>query len=445
MIRAAFALALTLSACAPAPVSAPQTADPVSFGPADSYRRFSGRPAMPSRSNGEILEDFVDLTFRLENGGTLQYLTRFEGPITLRAVGLPGVAQRDLQALLSRLRREAGIDIALTQSANARITIQGLPSRTLRGAVSDAACFLAPNISDWQQYTRTRGTSELAWSGINQRERAAIFVPSDVAPQEIRDCLHEELAQALGPLNDLYRLNDSTFNDDDIHRVLTPFDMVILRTTYDDALRSGMTVQNVMGQLPAILARINPEGQRPKPSRNLAPQAWRTSITTALSGAFSNDRRRSAATQAMRQSQGLGDVREGVSAYTFGRLYLNKSPADAEAALRRADALFARDPRMAIHRAHVAMQLAAFPLQRGDAAGVRALVEPAMKTAKTHQNAALLTMLGLLRAEALRIEGRDNEASAQRVDSMTWARYGFGSEQAAQAVAADIARMSPLN
>jgi len=34
------------------------------------------------------------------------------------------------------------------------------------------------------------------------------------SPQEVRDCLHEELAQALGPLNDLYRLPDSVFNDD---------------------------------------------------------------------------------------------------------------------------------------------------------------------------------------------------------------------------------------
>ena len=28
-----------------------------------------------------------------------------------------------------------------------------------------------------------------------------VFVPADASPQELRDCLHEELAQALGPLN----------------------------------------------------------------------------------------------------------------------------------------------------------------------------------------------------------------------------------------------------
>ncbi len=45
----------------------------------------------------------------------------------------------------------------------------------------------------------------------------------------MRDCLHEELAQALGPLNDLYRLSNSVFNDDNFHSVLTGFDMEMLR------------------------------------------------------------------------------------------------------------------------------------------------------------------------------------------------------------------------
>ena len=49
----------------------------------------------------------------------------------------------------------------------------------------------------------------------------AVFLPGDVSPQEIRDCLHEELAQALGPVNDLYRLTDSVFNDDNFNTVLT--------------------------------------------------------------------------------------------------------------------------------------------------------------------------------------------------------------------------------
>ena len=56
---------------------------------------------------------------------------------------------------------------------------------------------------------------------MRERQRVAVFLPADAAPQELRDCLHEEIAQALGPLNDLYRLPDSIFNDDNVHTVLT--------------------------------------------------------------------------------------------------------------------------------------------------------------------------------------------------------------------------------
>jgi hypothetical protein len=82
----------------------------------------------------------------------------------------------------------------------------------------------------------------------------AVFMPADVAPQEVRDCLHEEVAQAIGPLNDLYRLPDSVFNDDNFHTVLTGFDMLILRATYAPELRSGMTRAEVAAALPGILA-----------------------------------------------------------------------------------------------------------------------------------------------------------------------------------------------
>ena len=88
----------------------------------------------------------------------------------------------------------------------------------------------------------------------------AIIIPNDASPQEVRDCLHEELAQALGPLNDLYRLPNSVFNDDNVHTVLTNFDMLILRATYAPELASGMSRDAVAQRLPSIFARINPRG-----------------------------------------------------------------------------------------------------------------------------------------------------------------------------------------
>ena len=87
----------------------------------------------------------------------------------------------------------------------------------------------------------------------------SLFIPSDASPQEIRDCLHGE--RGAGPLNDLYRLPNSVFNDDNIHTILTDFDMMVLRATYAPELRSGMTRAEVAARLPAILRRINPAGE----------------------------------------------------------------------------------------------------------------------------------------------------------------------------------------
>ena len=108
-----------------------------------------------------------------------------------------------------------------------------------------------------------------------------IFLPNDASPQEARDCLHEELAQAIGPLNDLYRLPDSVFNDDNVHTVLTGFDMLILRAYYAPELRSGMTRAQVAAKLPAILSRYNPAGDNLSPVHaSETPRAWINAIQT---------------------------------------------------------------------------------------------------------------------------------------------------------------------
>src|SRR5690606_17319444 len=134
------------------------------------------------------------------------------------------------------------------------------------------------------------------WTTLTTRDRMAIFIPTEVAPQEIRDCLHEELAQALGPLNDLYRLPDSVFNDDNFNTVLTGFDMLMLRIAYSPELRSGMTRAEVAARLPAILARLNPAGGAGGIAPPVdTPRDWIDAVETALGPRTGAVRRRQAA------------------------------------------------------------------------------------------------------------------------------------------------------
>ncbi len=441
---------LTLSAC----VSTDQVDTPTRAAVADSslppMKIFATpQPALPARANRDIARDFLDLSFQLESGRKLDRLTRFEGPITVRVIGKTPVGMvPDLQRLIARLRNEARIDIRLVRDANANITIQAVSRREIRRALPQAACFVVPNISNLSQYRSSRRSATTNWALLETREKLAIFVPNDTSPQETRDCLQEELAQAIGPLNDLYRLPDSIFNDDNIHAVLTGFDMTVLRAYYDPALRNGMTREQVGERLPSILARINPGGERLSPRYLPAtPRSWIDAIQTALGPGTAPAARRVAARQALAIAQGEGwqDHRLGFSYYTLGRLLQAQDVDAANAQFLSADRVFARIPQLGPHRAFVATQLAAFAISAGRGQDALAQTGPQLAPAARFENAALLATLMLLHAEALELEGRQQEAGSIRLDSLGWARYGFGPDWAVRSKLREIAALNPLN
>ena len=427
-----------------------------------SARRASGTlhlPAMkhfaqtivtpPSRPNSEIARDFLDLSFRMESGRPLAVMTRFEGPVTLRITGrIPPTLGPDLAHLLGRLHREAHIAIRRVSAGHdANITIEVVPRGQMQRLVPQAACFVVPRLTGWAQYRRLRRSSAIDWSTLTERKRLAIFIPDDVSPQEVRDCLHEELAQALGPLNDLYRLPDSVFNDDNFQTVLTGFDMLILRLYYAPELHNGMSRSAVAARLPALLRRLNPAGNRRATRPPPAPTTrhWIELIETALGPGTGHRARRQAARQAVAvaRQQGWVDTRLAFSLFAYGRLSLGEAPDQALVAFLEARDIYRARPETRIHLAHVAMQLAAFSLTLGDPETVIELVNKNVKPVAQAQNAALLASLLMLKAEALDQTGRASEARAVRLDSLGWARYGFGAGRDVRVRMAEIAALAP--
>ncbi|RVT85181.1 DUF2927 domain-containing protein [Rhodobacteraceae bacterium CCMM004] len=409
----------------------------------------SPRVTPPGRSNAEIARDFLDLSFQLESGRALPVFTRFEGPVTVRVTGdPPQQLMGDLDRVIARFRREAGIDIRRTgASAPASINIQTVSRAQLQRAVPQAACFVVPRVADWDEFRRNRRTPTTDWTTLRTRERMAIFIPRDVSPQEVRDCLHEELAQALGPLNDLYRLTDSVFNDDNFHTVLTGFDMLILRITYDPALRSGMTRAEVTAALPRILARLNPDGRaRADGARGLSSRAWIDEIETALGPRASMTRRRAAAKRAvtLARAANWNDNRLAFSLFALGRLSLGHEPELALSSFLQAGGIYASSDETRLHEAHVAMQLAAFALSSGQAETAVGIVDAHVDAVSRAENAALLASLLLIKTEALEVLGRTAEAKTLRRESLGWARYGFGTEEEVRRRAQEIAALNPV-
>ena len=443
------AFALVLSACAPSGgVDMAERGATTLTASLPPMNTFAARAATgPTRSNTSIAADFLDLSFEMESGRVIERLSRFEGPVTVAvASGAPAYLVSDLDALLARLRAEAGINIARVTSGPASITIETMPRDRMQRIVPQAACFVVPRVSSWAEFRRNRAGNTLDWTTLRTREEVAVFIPSDVAPQEVRDCLHEEIAQALGPLNDLYRLSDSVFNDDNFHAVLTGFDMLILRTYYDADLSSGMTRAEVAARLPGILARINPGGGPVAGGvGSPTPRPWISAVETALGPGASDAARISAAQRALQIAQQAGwtDSRLAFSYFALGRLTLSRDVETSIQAFQQASAIFERIAPRGIQSAHVDMQLAAFALSSGRATEALRLTERAMPAATAAQNASLLATLLMIRAEALEATGRASEARAVRLDSLAWGRYGFGSNAAVGARLTEVAALSP--
>lgn len=409
------------------------------------------RPDPVAASNDNLVEDFMDLALRLESGRALDTFTRFEGPITVRLAGpvQPSVP-RDLDRLLHRLRSEAGINIHLTVAPEANITINAVSRAQIRRILPNAACFVIPNVSSLAEFRQARRSHKLNWSRITHRTKLAIFLPNDTSPQEARDCLHEELAQALGPLNDLYRLPNTVFNDDNVHTVLTGYDMLILRVFYDPALRNGMSRAEVRQRLPGILNRHNPRGDTGAAhNHNIVPtpRSWIEAIQAALGPSTPAPIRRTAATQALNIASAMRweDHRRGFSHYAMGRVLQSTAPETARTQFLLADAYFARGPNTQLHRAYVAAQLAAYALTENDPETALRVTRPYIEIATRHENAALLSTLMMLQAEALDLVGRVSAGTELRLDSLGWARYGFGADSSVRNKLHEITSLNPLN
>ena len=448
--RLILSLVMLLNACVPASQPEVATRDSLiesAFPPMKAFARST--PLPPARANNDLALDFIELSFQMESGRDLPVLTRFEGPIAVRVTGAPtSTLGPDLDHLINRLRKEAGIDVSRTNRSDANITIEAVSRADIRRALPQAACFVAPNVSTLNEYVRKRKRPATNWSLLETRTRLAIFLPNDASPQEVRDCLHEELAQALGPLNDLYRLPDSVFNDDNVHTVLTGFDMIILRAYYDPALRSGMTRGEVAAALPGIFARINPAGENRRPRlATRTPRAWSKAIQTALGRSIAMSGRLFAAREAVNIADAMGwqDHRRAFAHYAMGRVLQATDPRAAHVHYVTADSFYRRSPGTALHRAYVATQLSAYAITLGNGAEALRLIAPHIEPARTSQNAALLSTLLLLQAEALELEGRPAEARSVRLDSIGWARYGFGPDWAVRAKLREIASLNPLN
>ncbi len=102
------------------------------------------------------------------------------------------------------------------------------------------------------------------------KNKATIVIKAETAGLLRESCIHEELTQTLGLLNDDAGARPSIFNDDQEFALLTAHDELLLRILYDPRLRAGMNAEEGMPIVRRIVEEIGP-GARFGASAELRP------------------------------------------------------------------------------------------------------------------------------------------------------------------------------
>ncbi|WP_018632954.1 DUF2927 domain-containing protein [Neomegalonema perideroedes] len=228
----------------------------------------------PRRANAEMARDFVDLTFRNESGESRAVFARWEGPARVRLAADFAAEAPFLDSLLAELSATTGLEIRRAAALEpAEIRIRSVRPSRFAAAAPGVLCG-SQHTGDWRSLSAFRG-------GI-------VDIPADSSSARRRICLIEEIAQLLGPVNDLERAPDSVFNDDGAHAALTPFDRLILRVAYAPELQPGMSPAAARAGAIAAMARLNPAGIHGGAPSAPESQAW-SSAYRAVLAAYGRD------------------------------------------------------------------------------------------------------------------------------------------------------------
>ncbi|MEM9523865.1 MAG: DUF2927 domain-containing protein [Pseudomonadota bacterium] len=201
-----------------------------------------------------LYDEYVVQNGRFVRRDTPSTLRRWEQPVRMGIVHGPSVdaARRaantdDIALYANRLSRLTGHDIRLVgDRVNFHILIMNVDElrnsppllKRLLPGIDSASLREIPNLS------ANILCAVYAYGGADapSRYRQALVVIRAEHPDRLRrSCIHEELAQGLGLVNDSPGARPSIFNDDEEFGLLTTHDEMLLKILYDRRLRPGMT------------------------------------------------------------------------------------------------------------------------------------------------------------------------------------------------------------
>lgn len=399
-------------------------------------------------SNASFAQDFAKIMFETEWGGKQSKLLKWDGRVEV------AIATTELNAFRAEIAEYLAVldantpdlSISLVTGADGDIILRSAPAEEMVEYTPATQCFITPVDMDWMAYIEASVKGEINWETVERLEKATIFIPAFAAPFSIRECIAEEIIQALGPANDLYGLEDSVFNDDEAHIWPTAFDLKILSVLYSDSLIAGMSRETAVEAAKIALART-PEGTEQR-EWTKASRLYHTEYHRYLTSEEAKDRKRALE-----------------RAIDFSKLLPKHDHRRGEA--RRRQAYVARndgDNKKAITLAEEAINIFRLGLPEDSPRLARLLSDYAFFLSLDDRNeealAALEEALPILAAHAAEDEFvlslhlrayahifLDNRVEAQSAarETIAWARYAYGADSARVREWSDNFRSYDLN
>lgn len=272
---AALCVALLLSACAP--TTAERYRNHARIMQSDGYFRTETTPADAPFTNADLARNFekvaLNREYRRENGALVEAetptpISRWTKPLRYRLAG-EGVTPVDIleyRAFTQRLQGLTGLPVSeVKEEPNISILILGPEEREefIASLEEDGLADRLPLVVEWAREVRYPCIGQVGYQDADSGEisGAMIVIKAELQGVFRTSCIHEELTQALGLMNDDDEVRPSIFNDDQEFAFLTEHDEYLIRILYDGRLRPGMAAEEVRAVLPEILAEMRPEGE----------------------------------------------------------------------------------------------------------------------------------------------------------------------------------------
>ncbi|MCA0274152.1 MAG: DUF2927 domain-containing protein [Proteobacteria bacterium] len=239
-------------------------------------REDGGGPDTPFTTR-DLVENFIAIAFydeftetngALVAGGGESTLHRWQAPMRVAlsfGASVPEDQQTADRAALGeftrRLARITGHPVVLTdRNPNHTVFILNPEERAgagalIRAAAPQTSAAAIRSVEEMQPdiyctaFTFTTGKGAVI-------DRAASVIRAELTPKLRALCIHEELAQSMGLINDSPRARPSIFNDNEEFALLTRQDELMLKMLYDPRLRPGMTLAEARPIVEVIAAGL---------------------------------------------------------------------------------------------------------------------------------------------------------------------------------------------